>query len=247
MLRKAQWIDATLVACEGINALALGAIPRHVLYMMKPRTPFFVSVLLGILGGVLAATLKAIFDVTVQDFWKDTVTPFLREHVGLWSATTVEWIGPYWCGFVSAFLLMFCVETLCALHRKHRAENKPEQMHELLGVESLIASRALLRLRFSGQLEAPEEIAKENIQSWFAYWSPGGRAEDQNGKALFEIPSSWAIFLTFERPVTYRQLAAHFTGARPTAWQVRQTLPNVAVLTLEGGMPECELEIITRT
>ncbi|MCJ2088798.1 hypothetical protein MKK88_22850 [Methylobacterium sp. E-005] len=86
--------------------------------MLKPRTPFLVSVLLGFLGALLAAALKAIFDVTVQDFWKDTATPFLREHVGPWSATMLEWIGPFWLGAGSAFALMFLVEMAFAWRRR---------------------------------------------------------------------------------------------------------------------------------
>ena len=216
-----------------------------------PRRHFFVSLLVAVLAVPIAAAgkaaFKAIFDITIQDFWKDTVAPFLINHIGPWSAIILQWIGPYWSGVGSAFLLILCVEMLFNLRRMRHLANAREAGSEAIIAEAGTASRAMLRLRFSGRLEAPEEIAKENIQSWFAYWSPGARAEDQDGQTLLLVPSSWVVFITFVEPVLYRQLAAHFTGARPTAWQVRQTLPTVAVLTVEGGMPECELEILTRS
>lgn len=83
---------------------------RHFTGMLRRRISFPVSATLGFIGLALAAAFKAIFDVTVQDFWKDTANPYLREHVGPWSATTLEWIGPYWLGFASAFSLMLIVE-----------------------------------------------------------------------------------------------------------------------------------------
>ncbi|MBN9446217.1 MAG: hypothetical protein J0I67_04835 [Bosea sp.] len=109
------------------------------------------------------------------------------------------------------------------------------------------ASRTLIRLRFSGHMESPEVTDHENIESWFVYWSPGGRiANVETAQSLLEIPSSWIIFLTFKSAVEYHQLATNFTGERPKMVQVRQALKRSAVVTIDGGMPACEMEIVTR-
>lgn len=147
-------------------------------------------------------------------------------------------------GLVTGFAVGLWVDAV--LRSRERRANAEPRLSAQASPEIPIATRALLRLRFSGRFDPPEEIVKENIRSWFAYWTPNAHFEDQNGSKILEVPASWAIFITFERPVTYRQLSAHFTGARPTAWQVRQALPTVAVLTIDGGMPECELEVLTR-
>lgn len=93
--------------------------------MLKPRTPFLISLLASVIGMIVvkvaAATVKAIFDVTVQDFWKDTIAPYLSAKVGPWSTLVLEAIGPYWMGFGSAFLIMFAVEMVLAGKRKAAA------------------------------------------------------------------------------------------------------------------------------
>ena len=107
-------------------------------------------------------------------------------------------------------------------------------------------TRMILRLRFTGEMESPHLLTEENVLSWFAYWSPGARATDQAGNALFEVPSSWAIFIDFKEPVSYHQLLVGFTGGRPHSYEVRQALTTSAVITFTGVMPACEMEAVTR-
>ncbi|MEE8628827.1 MULTISPECIES: hypothetical protein [Methylobacterium] len=190
---------------------------------------------------LIGAAIKAIYDVTVQDFWKDTISPYLSHHVGPWSTAMIEMIGPYLAGFCSALALMFVVEMIFAIRRSNNAKQI-----ENIKDASEYAHRALIRLRFSGKLEPPDAIYLENIQSWFTYWSPGVGVKDQDGRILVEAPPSWAIFLVFEKPVDYSQILANFTGGSPQAWQPRQALRNVCVVTMEGSVPACEMEIVTK-
>ncbi len=208
--------------------------------MVKPRRPFVVSLIFALIGGPSWEAVKAIWGTAASDFWKDTAKPFLSQHIGPWSTIMLDAIGPFWGGVISAFALMFVVEMVMAWRRRSSAaESAPE-------VTALKAGRAVLRLRFSGQLEQPVEIDHENIRTWFAYWSPGGRACDQFGVPFLEIPSGWAIFISFIHEVEYKQILANFTGNRPQVWQVRQVTPLSAVLTIDSGAPECEMEVITR-
>ncbi|TXM70946.1 hypothetical protein FV218_15810 [Methylobacterium sp. WL69] len=89
--------------------------------MLAPRTPFIVSLIAGVIGVIATkltgAALKAIYDVTIQDFWKDTLAPYLTKQVGPWSTIMLEWIGPFWAGAISAFGLMFVVEMIFAWRR----------------------------------------------------------------------------------------------------------------------------------
>ena len=107
-------------------------------------------------------------------------------------------------------------------------------------------SRTLLRVRFTGEMEAPHSLSEENVLSWFAYWSPGARAADQCGNTLFEAPSSWAIFIDFKEPISYHQIVVGFTGGRPHSYEVRQSLTTSAVITFTGAIPACEMEAVTR-
>ncbi|GJD29092.1 hypothetical protein PMNALOAF_0324 [Methylobacterium adhaesivum] len=90
--------------------------------MLAPRTPFIVSLIAGVIGVIITklvgAALKAIYDVTIQDFWKDTIAPYLTKQVGPWSTAILEWIGPNWAGAISAFALMFVVEMIFAWRRR---------------------------------------------------------------------------------------------------------------------------------
>lgn len=216
--------------------------------MQAPRQSFLVSLLIAVLAvpivAVGRAAFKAVFDVTVQDYWKDTAAPFLQSHVGPWSTAMLEWIGPYWTGVGSAFALMFVVEMVFAWRRRHRVAAEAQGTVE--PPAAVNAPRAFVRLRFSGRNEPPQEIDRENIGTWFAYWSSETNFLIIDDKPAFTIPANWAIFLSFEKPVQYRQIGVNFTGQRPEFWQVRQHSPLSAVITIDSKIPECELEIITR-
>jgi hypothetical protein len=102
------------------------------------------------------------------------------------------------------------------------------------GLAPITYVRSILRLRFSGHMEQPQEIEKENVSAWFCYWSHGGEVKDDQGRTLLSIPSSWALFIVFERQTKYNQLIATFSGARPHSYEPRLQLINCAVLTLTG-------------
>jgi hypothetical protein len=170
-----------------------------------------------------------VLSALVAVLWRRVIA-FLPEHfdnrISFIANSKVAW-------FVS-FILGIGVMLIISKSRRSTPKPQPKEL------------RTVLRLRFTGELEQPHEVIKENISSWFAYWSPGGECSDQHGNVLFSVPSSWAIFIEFERPTAYRQLIVSFAGGRPHSYEVRQTRTTTAVITLSGGMPSCEMEAITR-
>ncbi len=128
--------------------------------MLAPRPSYLASLAFAMLGAFCLATLRAIFDVTVQDYWKDTVSPFLQAHVGPWSTTMLEWIGPYWAGVLSAFVLMFAIEIIFAWRRRKRGgqASEPEvkiDRHALADeAEDLSAKILALHAQFEGRRRA---------------------------------------------------------------------------------------------
>lgn len=109
------------------------------------------------------------------------------------------------------------------------------------------ATRSVLRLQFTGKLEPPLSLFEENIQSWFAYWSPSAECKDNLGNIIFQVPASWAIFVIFEKEVEYRQTSAIFSGGEPASWQPYQVLPKSVIVSISGGVTKCDLEIVTRS
>lgn len=219
--------------------------------MVKPRPPYLISLILAVIGAVIArplslalqAAFKAIFDVTVQDYWKDTVNPYLKQLVGPWSTTMLDVVGnyPYLAGLVTAFTLMLVVELFYGLYRK-----RIQEAQHPVSTEIEFATRSLLRLRFSGEREGAEEVASENIRSYFVYWSTGARLTAPDGQEFLEIPADYVVFVNFLKPVVYRQLSVNFSGNRPAQCQVRQTTEYCAVVSIDGCMPACEMEMLTR-
>lgn len=207
--------------------------------MLKPRPSFFATLFAMIVAGLIPSIIRAIFNFEIERFWDGTVLPFLLTHAGAWVATVVDYLGGFWGGVVVTLFVLFCFEMLFAWRRRSR--DRPPDTAEPKG------TRTVLRLRFSGELEPPQAVAEENVLSWFAYWSPSAEARDQDGNVVLSFPSSWAVFIDFENPVEYRQVAVGFIGGRPHSYEVRQALPTSAVVTLSGGVPACEMEVVTRT
>src|SRR2546426_4653299 len=81
-----------------------------------------------------------------------------------------------------------------------------------------IARRTSLRLQFYGDERIRTEVHSDNVFRWFALWHPavriGGR--DKTGKpAMPEVevkPKTWTIFVTFDRPIVFRELVVSFSA-----------------------------------
>ncbi len=152
-----------------------------------------------------------------------------------WLLSTPWWVPSILAVVLTSFLIWLSWPTSTA------------QAHASRPVSRHAPSRCLLRLKFSGHVETPVEVAKENILSWFVYWTPSHKITKQpEGIVVAEQPPSWVIFIVFEQPLGYGQVIVNFTGGRPSRWQVHQTLESSIVISIDGAIPACELEFITK-
>lgn len=163
----------------------MGDFAGHFAGMPKPRTSLLVSALLGLIGLALAA-LKAIFDVTVQDFWKDTATPYLRGRVGLWITTIFDWISPFWLGAMSSFIsIMFAAMTFAWWNAQAKQDTPDEK--EALSEGSNNASHhspptleAATTRRVGKRADSLELIAVERSRDRvyiLSHWRPDGTGQ----------------------------------------------------------------------
>lgn len=112
--------------------------------------------------------------------------------------------------------------------------------------ENLGYVRTALTLHFSGGYEPPTSLLEENILDWYIYWTPSAEGKDQNGNVLFRVPPSWILFVNFEEATQYHGVSVNFIGGKPPSYQIRRTLITSLVMSIDGGMPPCSMELITR-
>jgi hypothetical protein len=106
--------------------------------------------------------------------------------------------------------------------------------------------RTVLRLQFTGEKEGPISQYEENIQDWYAYWSQSVEMKDANGTQIISVPSSWVLFVNFKQPTRYHQIVLLFSGGQPSAYEIRRTLVTSAIITINGPVPRCEMEMMLR-
>jgi hypothetical protein len=106
-----------------------------------------------------------------------------------------------------------------------------------------------VRLQFFGDRRIPLDVARENVATWFAYYSPSIKVtpQDPEGKAMaggFEVPPNWVVLIVFDQPTDYRQAVATFSNpeiAPPI--EVRHTTTRSVVVTTGGLLPAGVLEV----
>jgi hypothetical protein len=109
--------------------------------------------------------------------------------------------------------------------------------------------RTELRLQFFGDQRTPHEISSVNIATWFAYFSPSITLtpQDASGNPLpggFEVPPSWAIFITVDIPSSYRQATVRFSNPEVMPiTEVRMATTRSIVVTARSQFPAGVLEI----
>jgi hypothetical protein len=106
--------------------------------------------------------------------------------------------------------------------------------------------RTALTLHFSGGYEQPTSLIEENVLDWYVYWTVPTEVIDQNRNILFHGPSSWILFLNFKQATDYHSVSVDFIGGKPPSYQIRRTLITSIVVSIDGPMPPCSLELRTR-
>ncbi len=110
--------------------------------------------------------------------------------------------------------------------------------------------RTLLRVRFSGKLEAPVELESDNIESWYTLWTPSAlvsfKDTHQTQQPLVRVPTNWAVFVIFKKPSTYRQLNVSFSSTGFPMWEVKAAHTAYAIINVSGDIPAGDLEIYAK-
>ena len=165
------------------------------------------------------------------------VSPFLRRRLGM---------GPEHLIMTgSAGALLFGGVALAgAIWKSYQPPPATEQ--------APLPIRTGVKLQFFGDQRIPTEITQNNVASWFAYFSRSLTItpQDAEGHPIaggMQIPPNWAIFISFDRPATYRQVIVDFSN--PSAMPVidRQFQNSrVLVISTRGMLPAGVLDIHTQ-
>ena len=138
--------------------------------------------------------------------------------------------------------------------------NKPNANSENHNVDEEITSvsgitpknvQTLIRLQFRGGQQAPIEIRAENILNWYTVW--GGKAEidfsDDKNNTLksMELPTTWVLFVSFDKPISYRQIIVEPASIDFPRYEVKSATPfHVIITTFGKDPPRGLLDIYTK-
>jgi len=107
-----------------------------------------------------------------------------------------------------------------------------------------------LRLRFSGKYERPEGIHADNIENWYTLWNERQEVSffGEGNKQIGGLVSSggWTIFVSFQKPTTYRELSVSFSDPGFPQWEVKLQTPRYVIISVSGPIPSGNLEIYAK-
>jgi hypothetical protein len=198
-------------------------------------------------------TIRAVDKVVEKSaYWIPTVLLVVGGMT--WLAKQIAPVAQYgWAADVAAGIvltsLIMAATALLLSGWRYFSPISPERQNSLESLKrtepdaKLKFVRTVLRLKFSGEMESPQAVYAENILDWFIYWTPSFTLGEEN-KPIFYQPPTWALFVNFKEPSDHHQIVVNFTGGRPKAYEVRRSLTTSAVVTMDGPMLACEMEII---
>ena len=107
------------------------------------------------------------------------------------------------------------------------------------------------RIIFYGNDQLPKEDHVNNINTWYALFSPRIviTIKNSGGKLLPEkavSPKTWTVFLLFEKPIKYRQLVVTFSGGVLPPYEVKQQSSRFAIISVSDDIPAGELYIYAK-
>jgi hypothetical protein len=111
--------------------------------------------------------------------------------------------------------------------------------------------RSVLRLQFYGDERVPTAIENQNVATWYTLYSPRAAmisTDNATGKktTVAEIPKSWAIFMTFDRPTTFNEVTVSLSSPGLPAYDIKQTTTRSVLVTFSSDIPAGTLEIATK-
>jgi hypothetical protein len=178
---------------------------------------------------------RAGFDLVLANRW-DSVMSFLSDLA-----------QSSWYIFVAGVAVGLAVGLWLDTLLKRR-EAKPAAVIESMQSGPPPYIKTELRLQFFGDLRVPHGVARENVAVWYAYHSPTAiidiRDEDGNKLPVPDIPPGWAIFLTIDKAISYKQAIAEFSNSQaPIHVEVRYSDHRAIVVLVNGQIPEGVLTI----
>jgi hypothetical protein len=98
-----------------------------------------------------------------------------------------------------------------------------------------------IRYQFVGGKRSPTSTRMENILQWYVLWGPEVTLREFGGQnhpaGEVQFPTSWAIFLVFDKPVLGEQLIVEPASAAFPRTEVKQFTPYYALITTFGDDP----------
>jgi hypothetical protein len=108
-------------------------------------------------------------------------------------------------------------------------------------------STVSLFLQFSDAKTIPKEIRQTNVPHWHALPLPSLSIDgtDSNHKTtpILSFPQSWAIYLMFEEPISYRQIIPTCVGAAGLKCVVEYSNSRYAIVMVNGDSTGATLEV----
>ena len=102
-----------------------------------------------------------------------------------------------------------------------------------------------LRLQFFGSTKIPTEIYSDNIYSWYALQCPTVTLLFDNKKTKNEI-FCWNIFITFNRPIEFREITVSFSNPGFPPCEVKCRDQRFIIIVVLGNIPAGEMEIYAK-
>ena len=97
--------------------------------------------------------------------------------------------------------------------------------------ENVVSTPTSVTLQFNHEDSTPVLIESKNV--WRTTWFPYVFAEKETGKLLGK---SWAVFLTFEKPVPTRQVVVNGHGHNLPAYQIVDAPSKSAVVVFSSDI-----------
>lgn len=160
---------------------------------------------------------------------------------------------PYWnFAPLALFVLSGVVFLSKELGGNDDARNQGAEGLSGVSVREATVSKASLQLQFYGDERVPRQISHQNVINWFAYFSPRIllQQRDVAGKIIpegtFSSPLSWVIFITFDRPISYRQAVVSYANQdNAPITEVKFSTDRSIVVTTNGPITSTVMDVHT--
>ena len=119
---------------------------------------------------------------------------------------------------------------------------RPISLQENQQPLSVVTVPTSLRLRFGAANTIPTAAEQRNVWRWYAF-SNTFVGLDPKAKELRPIATGWNIFMVFDKPVTFNQIAVDAGGSEMPPYEVKDSSLRSAVVVFRGELRNVTVEI----